>query len=222
MIPTLLLAAAISFPAGPQTRVVVEMGAGDVRIAGERRDDIVVEARGATAVAEGDRITVRGADASGTPDRDSRARVEMRVPPNTVFDSIRIVDGSLALEGLTGRVGADVRNGRIIASRISGVMRLETGFGDVVVERATLSPGGLLRLRAFNGDVRLALEAVPADARILALTFNGTIESNLPLARKEAFGPKFAEATFGKGEPLISIDSIAGTITITAAASPRR
>jgi hypothetical protein len=222
VIPVLLLAAAITFRPGPQTAIVVEVGAGDVRIEGSGRADVVVDADGATATFEEDRIVVRSADAGGPPNRASRARVELRVPAWIAIESIKIVDGELSLEGLTGKVSADVRQGRITATGISGVARLETGFGDVVVDRARLVPGGLLRLRAFNGDVRLTLAGQPEHARVLALTFNGKIESNLPLTRKEAFGPKFAEATFGNGEPLISIDSITGNISINAAASPRR
>lgn len=218
MIPVLLLAAAVTFPAGPGTRITVELGAGDVRVVAEDRADVVVDAQGAAATAEGERIVVRAPDAAGPPDRSARARVTLRVPAAITIEAIRIIDGEVTLEGVTGSVAADVRQGGIRASQVSGVLRLETGFGDVVVERATLSPKGLLRLRAFNGNVRLTLAAMPANARILALTFNGTIESNLALTRKESFGPRFAEATFGTGEPLISIDSVTGKVVIRAPA----
>jgi hypothetical protein len=223
MMAALLLGAAITFRAGPLTSIRVEIGAGDVSVTGEARADVVIDAHGATATAEGDRIVVRSADADGPPNRGARSRVEMRVPTGVALESIKIVDGELTLKGLRGTVAADVRQGQISASGVSGVVRLETGFGDVVVERAELRPGGLLRLRAFNGNVRLALSSYPTNARVLALTFNGTIESDLPLARRESFGPKFAEGTFGTGDPLISIDSVTGNIAITAAAaSPRR
>lgn len=222
MTAVLLLSAALTFRAGPQTAIVVDVGAADVSIAGSARADIAVEASGATAASENDRVVIRSADAGGPPDRAARARVDLRVPAWITIESIRIVDGALRLEGLTGKVSADVRQGRISATSVSGVLRLETGFGDVVVDRARIVPGGLLRLRAFNGDVTLTLAGQPEHARVLALTFNGRIDSNLPLARKEAFGPKFAEATFGNGEPLISIDSVTGNITINAAPSPRR
>jgi hypothetical protein len=115
-----------------------------------------------------------------------------------------------------------VRQGGVRATDVSGVVRLETGFGDVIVERAHLEAGGLLRLRAFNGNVTLALERQPVNARVLALSFNGTITSNLPLHRRESFGPRFAEATFGTGEPVISLDAVNGNITITADRAPRQ
>ena len=80
---------------------------------------------------------------------------------------------------------------------------------------ARLSPDGLLRLRAFNGDVRLQLAAVPADARILALALNGTISSAVPLTLKTGWGPRFGEATLGRGAPVISIDVVTGRVEIT-------
>jgi hypothetical protein len=77
-----------------------------------------------------------------------------------------------------------------------------------------LSADGLLRLRAFNGDVRLTLVEKPSDARILALALNGTISSQIPLRMKDTWGPRWGEATLGKGEPVISIDVITGKIDI--------
>ena len=79
-----------------------------------------------------------------------------------------------------------------------------------------MSPEGLLRLRAFNGDVRLTLAGRPPDARILALALNGTITSQIPLTMKDTWGPRWGEATLGRGEPVISIDVISGRIEIKA------
>lgn len=218
----LLLAASFTFPVTARTTITIEAGAADVKIVGSKRADVEVEAERASASLDGDRIVLKTDDAGGAPNRSARAKLELKVPEEVAIDAIRIVDGQLTLESLRGRVAADVRQGEIKGADLSGVVRLETGFGDVVVERARLVDRGLLRLRAFNGNVRLALAHQPENARILALTFNGRIESNLPLHRRESFGPRFAEGTFGSGEPVISLDSVTGNITITVAASPRR
>ena len=71
-----------------------------------------------------------------------------------------------------------------------------------------------MRLRSFNGDVRLSLAARPANARILALALNGHVTSDIPLTRRETWGPRWAEATLGKGEPVISLDVVTGLIEI--------
>jgi len=46
---------------------------------------------------------------------------------------------------------------------------------------------------------------------VLVLTLNGVITSDLPLAERAAFGPRFREGLFGKGEPLVSLDAVRGT-----------
>jgi hypothetical protein len=90
-------------------------------------------------------------------------------------------------------------------------------MGHIRLERATLSPGGLIRLRTFNGDVTLELAERPVNARVLALSMGGTITSDLPLTRQERWGPRWAETTIGTGEPLISLDVVNGDIEVTLA-----
>ncbi len=161
-----------------------------------------------------DALLISARQGDGPPDRALRASIAIRAPARAIFKSVQVVDGRILLEGLRGTVAADLRQGSIDGTRLAGTLRLETGFGDVVVRQAELVPGGLLRLRAFNGDVRLHLAAVPRDARILALSFNGTIASDIPLTMKDRFGPKFGEATLGSGEPVISLDAVYGDVQI--------
>jgi hypothetical protein len=84
----------------------------------------------------------------------------------------------------------------------------------VVLTGTRLSADGLLRLRAFNGDVRLTLAQRPVDARIMALALNGHITSDIPLTMRDTWGPRWGEATLGTGEPVISIDVVTGTVEI--------
>jgi DUF4097 and DUF4098 domain-containing protein YvlB len=84
----------------------------------------------------------------------------------------------------------------------------------VTVTGARLPPNGLLRLRSFNGDVRLTMAERPTDARILALALNGQIKSDIPLTTRDTWGPRWGETTLGKGEPVISIDVVTGMIEI--------
>jgi hypothetical protein len=85
------------------------------------------------------------------------------------------------------------------------------------VERGSLSRDGLIRLRTFNGDVALELASRPEHARVLALSMGGSIDSEIPLTRRERWGPRWAEATIGDGEPVISVDVVNGNIAITVA-----
>jgi hypothetical protein len=217
-----------TLPLPPGTVVAIESTVGDVDIRGWERGELAIEIDAPAGVEpridEGPlSVRISAVQAGGAMDRGVRTRVAVRAPSAAVFDAIRLLDGRLTLEGLTGAVTADVRQGTIEASRVAGRLRLETGFGDVKVERATLDADGLLRLRAFNGGVRLGFARTPADARILALTFNGRIQSEIPLTRRESFGPRFGEATLGNGGPVVSIDTITGDIVIVSAgvAPPR-
>ena len=214
----------LPLPAG--RAITLEITIGDVRIEGSARTDAIIEIVRHAPNAQGmqripvlieepdGEVRIRGVQADGATDSSLRTDITLRVPHEAVLRSVRIVEGRLTLADLRGAVTADLRRGSIDANRIQGVMRLETGIGNVVADRTRLSVGGLLRLRAFNGDVRLTLAEVPTNARILALALNGTISSAIPLKMKDTWGPRWGETTLGTGEPVISIDVITGKIEI--------
>ena len=52
----------------------------------------------------------------------------------------------------------------------------------------------------------------------MALALNGTIRSDIPLTTKDTWGPRWSEATLGKGEPVISLDVVNGQIEIKSTA----
>lgn len=162
------------------------------------------------------RVSIRAVQADGQTDPAYRCDIVIRVPRSAVIDRVQVLEGRIAIHRFSGAVTADIRRGSIEGRDVSGVLRLESGIGSVVLTGARLAPGGLLRLRAFNGDVRLTLAERPADARILALALNGQITSDIPLAMKDTWGPRWGEATLGKGEPVISLDVVTGTIQIKA------
>ena len=217
-----------TLPLPPSRSISLDITIGEVRIEGSSRTDAMIEivrhapdAAGLTRVPVSideieSEIRIRGGQADGGTDPALRTDITLRVPHDAVLRSVRILEGRLTLAELTGAVTADLRRGSITASGVGGVIRLETGIGNVIVEQARLSDGGLLRLRAFNGDVRLTLAELPANARIMALALNGSISSEIPLHTKDTWGPRWGEATLGNGEPVISIDVITGKIEIKA------
>jgi DUF4097 and DUF4098 domain-containing protein YvlB len=232
----MVLAASLLFPAADQqTRVVplpagktlaIEITVGNIRIEGADRSDVEIaierEAPSTEQLASlpitfddtTSRLSVRVVQANGATDPAYRSDITVRVPRAAVIDRVQVLEGRISVSRFSGTLTADIRRGPIDGKDLSGTLRLESGIGSVVVTGARLSPGGLLRLRAFNGDVRLALAERPADARILAVALNGSITSQIPLTIKDTWGPRFGEATLGKGEPVISLDVISGTIEI--------
>jgi DUF4097 and DUF4098 domain-containing protein YvlB len=231
----MVLAAALVLGADQQTRVVplpvgkslaVEITVGNVRIEGTAQSDVEISIeRHAASAAQLEnlpividdtpaRVSVRVVQANGGTDPALRSDLTIRVPNAAAIDRVQVLEGRITVTRFAGSLTADIRRGSIEGKELSGTLRLETGIGSVVVSGVRLLPNGLLRLRAFNGDVRLALAERPADARIMALALNGTITSQIPLRMKDTWGPRWGETTLGTGEPVISIDVITGTIEI--------
>jgi hypothetical protein len=208
--------------------LAVEVTIGEVRITGWDKPEVALEVRRQAPTADAlasiplvvdesspARVRVSVVQPDGATSPALRATVILRVPRRAVLDAVRVVEGRIGVEAFDGTLTADVRRGDVEGTSVAGTLRLETGIGSVVLKRARLTPDGLLRLRAFNGDVRLHLAEVPADARVLALALNGTISSTVPLTMKTGWGPRFGEATLGAGRPVISIDVVSGKVEIT-------
>jgi hypothetical protein len=217
----------------PATALALDAAVATVRITGSARSDVRIEivrtvpgrddlARLPVLVDEAPdavRVTVRQSDDGLDP--RLRAAITLDVPAAARLDAVRIAEGALDLAGLTGTLTAEVTRGPITGRDLRGVIRLETGIGDIALRGARLEAAGLLRLRTFNGDIRLGFAETPADARVLALALNGTVTSTIPLTLKTAWGPRWGEATLGAGEPVVSLDVVSGDIHIEAP-SPRR
>jgi hypothetical protein len=210
----------------PDRALSLHVTVGNVRIQGERRADAVIEASRSAPTPEGlaqipieieqtpSDVRVISIQRGGGTDARFRTDFMLRVPHGARLSAVRIMEGRLTLEQFAGIIDADVRHGSIEASHVQGTLRFETGIGDVIATQARLSSGGLLRLRAFNGDVRLTLAERPVNARVQALALNGSIESDIPLQMKDTWGPRWGEATLGAGDPVISIDVVTGRILI--------
>jgi hypothetical protein len=224
-----------TLPLAPNTPIRIAITEGSVIVTGESRSDLAVDivrraAGGKSTTAlpmvveqTADGIHISALQASDTAhlghDPDLQATVTVHVPVDADIAAVDVFEGRIELTNLRGNVTAEITRGPIQATRLTGRVRLTGHIGDVTVEQAELPADGLLRLRTFNGTVRLALATRPANARVLAVTFNGHVSSNLPLEMKDQFGPNFGETTIGSGEPLISIDVVTGDIRITAPAS---
>lgn len=208
------------------TPLVIEITVGSVRIQGWDRAEaeITVERRVPNAsqlsrvpltIAEvPPGVVVRALQTDDTTDPALRTDVTVRVPRSATIERVQVLEGRISIDGFNGRITGAIRRGSIDAGDIAGTIRLETEIGSIAVSGAKLSPNGLLRLRTFNGDVKLALAERPRDARIMALALNGSITSDIPLSVRDTWGPRWAEATIGKGEPVISIDVVTGTVAI--------
>ena len=210
----------------PGKSLAIEVTIGSVRIDGWDRPDaeIAIE-RHVPSPAQlerlpividdtASRVSVRAVQAEGATDPAFAADVVVRVPYAATIDRVQVMEGRIAINRFAGTLNADIRRGPIEGKDLSGRLRLECGIGSVVLTGTRLSANGLLRLRAFNGDVRLTLAERPIDARIMALALNGSIASEIPLTMKDTWGPRWGETTIGKGAPVISLDVVTGTVEL--------
>jgi DUF4097 and DUF4098 domain-containing protein YvlB len=217
----------------PGTAISARVTIGDIKITSWDRPEVAVEIvrRAPNALqlqripAEieetSDGLSVRAFQSDGGREATLRADITLRVPAEAHLREVSVFEGRVEAADLRGGLSARVERGDIIGRQLSGSLRLETAMGNIRLEAATLSPDGLMRLRTFNGDVAVALAARPEHARVLALSMGGTITSDIPLTFKERWGPRFGEATLGKGEPPLSIDVVNGNIAITVAGATR-
>jgi hypothetical protein len=216
-------------PVAPGTPIRIDATIADVTITGSVRSDLRVdiERRVPTAadlsrlpvtVDSGqDGIHVAVVQADDRRSADTRAVLTVGVPMGALLQSVRVFEGSVRLANLNGACNVELRRGSIDAERLSGRLRLESGLGGIDVRNAELTPGGEMRLRVFNGPLRVRFARPPADGRILAVTLNGAISSDIPLTMKDRFGPRFGETTLGTGDPVLSADVVKGDISLTVA-----
>jgi DUF4097 and DUF4098 domain-containing protein YvlB len=114
-------------------------------------------------------------------DWDNPASVEytLSVPRNARLDQIKLINGSLDVQGIAGEVRASCINGHLKASGLGGPVKLSTINNRVEVQfdRLGTSP---LELTSVNGDVSLTL---PSDskAELEASTVHGGISNDFGL-----------------------------------------
>ena len=205
----------------------VEATIADVTVTGSTRSDVQIQiVRHAPTAAHLSRFAavveemadgIRVAALQPDDDRDPNVKAEITIasPMTAPFQAVRVFEGRVRLANLKTACDVDLRRGSIEATGLAGRIRLESGLGSIDVRNAELTPGGMMRLRVFNGPLRVRFARQPANARILAVTFNGKIDSDIPLTKKDRFGPRFGETTLGTGDPVVSMDVVKGDISIT-------
>jgi len=198
----------------------------DVTITGGTRSDLQIDVERRAPSRDGlsrfplaidsraDGIFIAARQDGDARDATLRSTLTIAAPADAVFERVRVFEGRVRVQHLRRACDVELQRGTIEGVGLAGRVRLDAGLGSVDVRGAELTPGGMMRLRVFNGPLRVRFERPPANARILALTFNGAISSDLPLTMKDRFGPRFGESTIGTGDPVLSMDVVKGDITV--------
>ena len=211
----------------PGTAIRVDATIADLAIAAADRRDVQIEierrapartdfARFPVAVEAGDQeLHVSVVQTDDRRDPRLKSTITIAAPAAAVFASVRVFEGRVRMTNVRSAADVDIRRGVIDATRIAGRVRLESGIGGIDVRDSELTRDGMMRLRVFNGPLHVKLRQRPSNARILAVTLNGGITSDIPLAMKDKFGPRFGETTIGSGDPVLSMDVVKGDISVS-------
>lgn len=223
------VASARSVALPPATPVRIRLDVGTLTVTGSARPDVAVrivrhapDAEALRTLEEHVAVTPDGLEVTVVPrgrthDATLSSTVVVELPAAQPVADLQLFEGPLRLAGLSGPLRATVTRGSIEASELSGDVRLETVMGPISVRRGQHPLDAPLRLRTFNGDINLSLPSPLPNARILALALNGTVTSTLPLTTRTTVGPRFSEATFGSGNPVVTLEVVNGHIRITGA-----
>ena len=155
-------------------------------------------------------------------DWDNPASVEytLSVPRNARLDQIKLINGSLDVQGIAGEVRASCINGQLKASGLSGPVKLSTINNRVEVQfdRLGTSP---IELASVNGGVLLTL---PSDskAELEASTVHGGISNDFGLrVRNHRIVGHDLHGELAGGGSRIKLSNVNGTIEIRHASDNR-
>ena len=177
--------------------------------------------------ASGDRVSIRTEypDRTNTftdDDRDNPASVEytLTVPRTARLDEIKLINGSLDINGVTGEVRASCINGRLKASGLGGRVKLSTVNGHLDAEFASLSSSPV-DLSSVNGGLELMLPS-DAKAQIEASTVHGGIGNDfgLHVVNHQYVGHSM-DGQLGSGGPRIHLSNVNGRIEVHHAGDNR-
>ena len=157
-------------------------------------------------------------------------RGDVVIKGGATFVSGKSVEGDVKVSGARGRISVnsinqgvtvDDSSGDIVAETVNGPIKL-TNIGEGNVDATTvnghvtyegaIAPRGKYRFASHNGNIAVALPE-SASAAFSVRTYNGTLQTNLPLQRGGEVGRgRRALYTLGSGSAEFELESFGGTI----------
>jgi len=153
---------------------------------------------------------------------DNPASVEytLRVPRGARLDEIKLINGSLDIQGVTAAVRAACVNGRLTADGLQGAAELSNinGTTEATFDRL----GDSIELSSVNGSVALTLPS-DSQAKVEASTVHGGIDNDfgLHVSKHRWFGHDL-RGELGSGATRIKLSNVNGGIEIRHASDGRQ
>jgi DUF4097 and DUF4098 domain-containing protein YvlB len=167
--------------------------------------------------------TLRWSDRDGER-QENPASVEytLTVPRGANLDEINLINGNLAIAGVSGPVKASSINGRVTAAGLSGPVNLSVINGRLEATLDRLSDAGNVTISAVNGPLVVTLPS-DANAVVRANTVHGRITNdfNLPVRVGEHVGHDL-EGRIGRGGADVRLSNVNGTVQLRRAEDGRQ
>lgn len=145
-------------------------------------------------------------------DGHASVNFRIRVPKGTRLDDVELVNGDLALEGISGRVEGSSVNGDVTAEHLGGDADLSAVNGDVYL--AVAGAVTSIKLNSVNGTVELVIPR-DANARVSASTVHGSIRGTGEIKVEKNFVGSSLSSVLGNGEGRIDLETVNGNIRIS-------
>ena len=156
----------------------------------------------------------------GSHNNPAGVEYTLTVPRGARLDEIKLINGSLDLDGTRGEVQASCVNGRLEAHNLSGRAELSTVNGHLEARFDDLHNSSV-ELESVNGSVELT---IPSDsqAEIEASTVSGGISNDFGLhVNHHSFVGHDLHGELGSGGPRIKLENVNGRIEIRHASVGR-
>lgn len=167
-------------------------------------------------------ISIRTRYSDGTNMNPGSVEFTITVPRSARLDQIKLINGGVDIEGVTGEVNASSVNGTVRAQKIAGDARLSTVNGKLEATFDRLSDAKMISMNSVNGSIVIS---VPYDARaeFNARNVTGGIDNDfgLPVSRNLEVGSQLHGIVKGGGT-YINLNNINGTICIMPISHGRR
>jgi DUF4097 and DUF4098 domain-containing protein YvlB len=224
-----------SYPLASGGRVSLDNINGNVKVTAWDRDEVRVDA--VKRASSRDRLDEARIVVDSSPDairiqtryadsnlENDAAYVEYRlnIPRQAQVDEIRLVNGSLGVDGLSGDVRASTVNGSIKASNLTGDAKISTVNGRVEANFNRLGEASSIYLNSVNGNIEVSLPH-DAHADFTANNVTGNINNDFgfPVERGPFIGSKL-KASWKGGGTRIKVRNVNGNILIVPVVNGRR
>jgi DUF4097 and DUF4098 domain-containing protein YvlB len=156
----------------------------------------------------------------GSHNNPASVEYTLTVPRNARLDEIKLINGELDINGVSGEVNASCINGRLEAHNLAGRARLSTINGRLDARFDQLA-GNSVELNSVNGSVELT---IPSDskAELEASTVSGGIDNDFGLhVNHHQFVGHDLRGELGSGGTRIELKNVNGRIEIRHAQDGR-